>query len=77
MASSGICRMDHTPYSVRQIVRTTISTRFCAEKSMMRLIICSYRAVMLVWATPIVFPFLRTVTVVCQVHAIRNSICPV
>src|SRR6266700_1304261 len=39
MASRGILRNDHTPYSVRQTVRTTISPRLRAENSMMRLII--------------------------------------
>src|SRR2546428_5132683 len=39
IASRGILRSDQTPYSVRQIVSTTISIRLCAENSMMRLII--------------------------------------
>src|SRR5216117_552538 len=39
IASRGMLRNDQTPYSVRQIVRTTISARLRAEKSMMRLII--------------------------------------
>src|SRR5258708_833607 len=39
MASRGILRNDHTPYSVRQTDRTTISPRLRADNSMMRLII--------------------------------------